>query len=96
MQRGWELPQSGYIKINVHAVHYEAPLPNGNISGIGAVPRDDEGEILCMVSGTKRHLTPRGAKLWSMLIGLRCAFYRNKHKVVLETESAAALTEWNE
>lgn len=53
MEKKWELPKRGYIKINVHEVHYDAVLPNGNNSGIGVVLRDEEGDVLCMLSGTK-------------------------------------------
>lgn len=95
MERGWELPDAGFIKINVHAVHYGQPLANGNDSGMGIVLRDDQGDIIAMVSGCLRHLSPMGVQLWSMVMGLRCARTEGKNRVILETESAEAIAEWD-
>lgn len=94
MYRGWELPDFGWVKLNVHAVYYNQPLANGNRSGVGAVLRDHEGEILLMVSGSIPRVNPRANELLSMSLGLRCAYYKDKHNVVLETEHEDAYNEW--
>lgn len=86
MYRGWELPEAGCVKLNVHAVHYNQRLSNGNRSGLGAVLRDHEGDILLMVSGPIQNVNPRQNELLSMCLGLRLAFYKGKCNVILETE----------
>lgn len=94
MSSCWELPDAGWVKLNVHAVYYRQALPNGNHSGLGAVLRDHEGEILCMVSGSIQNVNPPANEFLSMCLGLRCAFYKGKHNVILETEHEDAYKEW--
>ncbi|KAL1831809.1 hypothetical protein ACET3Z_001460 [Daucus carota] len=36
----WHMPRKGMVKINVHGCFFDNPLPNGNVSGIGAVIRN--------------------------------------------------------
>lgn len=80
--------------MNVHAVFYDPPLPNGNTTRIGIVIRDDEGQILAMITGTLGHLNQRANELWAILLGLRLAHKIRENAVELETESADALREW--
>lgn len=94
MEVGWELPEEGVVKANVHAVFYNSPLPNGNNSGVGVVIRNSEADILAMVSGSIQNVNKRANELWSMLYGLRCCLYARKHNVILETECGEAVQEW--
>ncbi|KAL1819308.1 hypothetical protein ACET3Z_014177 [Daucus carota] len=95
MELGWELPKKGFVKVNVFGIYCNQQLPNGNMSGLGIVVRDSNGDILLMVSGSLKIINKRVNELWALLMGLRCCFYVNKHKVILETEHVEAVTEWN-
>ena len=48
----WEVPDEGYVKINIHCVLLEVPMPNGNRIGIAAIIRNDKGEMLWGCLGT--------------------------------------------
>lgn len=48
----WHMPRKGMVKINVHGCFFDNPLPNGNVSGIGAVIRNSRGKIVRMLSGS--------------------------------------------
>lgn len=85
----------GWVKVNVHGVHYNKPLPNGNRTGLGVVLRDHDGEVLLMVSSSIKNVNPRANELLSMSLGLRLAYYKGKHSVVLETEHEEAHKEWD-
>lgn len=74
-------------------MYYSENLPNGNNSGLGIVMRDHKGSIVLMVSGTIRGVTERANELWTMLIGLRCAFYENENKMQIETDNDEAVKE---
>ena len=45
----WSRPSAGFVNINVHAVSYKPPLPNGNTTGVRIVIRDDDVLILAIV-----------------------------------------------
>ena len=62
----WSRPTADFVKINVHAVIYNPPLPNGNTTGVGIVIRDDEGFILAIISGTLGHINTRANELWAI------------------------------
>lgn len=78
MEKTWEFPKKGFVKINVHATILQQPLPNGNNSGIGIVIRDDQGKLMKIVTGSIPNLTLRSSKLWAMFAGLRSSFYEKK------------------
>lgn len=84
MQKTWDYPKEGYVKINVHALSLAHSLPNDNTNGVGIVIRDDEGKLVNIVSGTIRNVTVRGCELWAMLAGLRSGFFFKKNKIELE------------
>ncbi|KAL1828825.1 hypothetical protein DCAR_0208086 [Daucus carota subsp. sativus] len=96
MDMGWKLPKKGWVKVNVHGVYYQTPLTNGTRSGVGVVVRNEDGDIIVMVSGTLNLLNERVNDLWALLMGLRCCLYAGKHKVILETESGDAVREWQD
>lgn len=96
MDLGWDFPSIGFVKANVHAVYYEAPLPNGNTTGVGIVIRDEDGVILAMITGTLGHLYRRSNELWAMMLGLQLAFKIGRNRLELETESREALRDWDD
>lgn len=93
MEKGWDYPQKGFVKINVHSFTMNEHLPNGNNSGIGIVVRDDEGIIIKMVSGSIQNLTARENELWGLLAGLRTAFFEGLNSIELETDNSEAVKE---
>ena len=58
--------------------------------------RNEDGEIIVMVSSTLNILNERVNELWALLMGLRCCLYAGKHNVILETESGDAVREWED
>lgn len=58
--------------------------------------RDHSGTIVLMIFGTIRGLSLIACKLWSLLIDFRCAFYKKKYCVQLETDNADAIKEWED
>lgn len=96
MERGWSWPPMNFVKVNVHAVSLAHRLPNGNDFGIGVVIRDHMGTIVKMYSGTIRNRTRRGNELWSLIVGLRGAFLEGEDMVILETDNADGVKEWED
>lgn len=96
VQPRWELPRKGFIKINVHAYFSDQRLPNGNVSGIGIVAPDHRGSILSMLDGSLGKERRRSNEYHAFMEGLKLAFVRNYHKVILETEHVNAYWEWKE
>lgn len=93
MEKTWDFPKHGFVKINVHAITLQHPLPNGNNSGIGVVLRNHEGKLLKIVSGSINNLTARGCELWAMFVGLRSAFFSKHNKLELESDNDEAVRE---
>lgn len=96
MQRGWSFPPVNHVKVNVHALSLRERLANGNDSGLGVVIRDHTGAILKMYSGSIQNRTRIGNELWSFVIGLRGAFFEEENLVILETDNADAVKEWED
>lgn len=44
MALAWEIPNTGYAKINVHYIEPELPSPIGNLNAHGIVVRNSAGE----------------------------------------------------
>lgn len=90
------IPPINHVKVNVHAFSLRERLANGNDSGLGVLIRDHTGEILRMYSGSIQNRTSMGNKLWSFVIGLRGAFFEEENLVILETNNADAVKEWED
>ncbi|KAL1808033.1 hypothetical protein ACET3Z_025023 [Daucus carota] len=58
--------------------------------------RDDEGVILAILTGSLGHLNPRANELWTIQLGFQMAFKLRENAIEKETESAAALQEWED
>lgn len=71
----WTLPKIDYIKVNVHGIFFEEPLPNGNRSGIGILFRDDRGTIVRMYAGSLGIQERRLNEFYAMLYALMKAFF---------------------
>lgn len=91
----WSLPKLDYIKINVHGIFFNEPLPNGNNSGIGIVFRDDRGTTVRMFAGFLGIQERRLNEFYAMLYALRKAFFYDLHLLELESDHPGAHWEWH-
>lgn len=96
VQPRWELPRSGFVKINVHSFFSDQRLPNGNISGIGVVARDHKGNILSMLAGSLGKERRRNNEFFAFMEGLKLAYARNYQKVTLESDHVNAYWQWKD
>lgn len=96
MERSWTFPPTNFTKINTHDVSFRERLENGNDSGLGVVLRDHRGAILKMYSGSIRDITKIGNELWSFVIGLRGALFEDENLIILETDNAEGVDEWED
>lgn len=90
----WRMPKQGWIKINVHACFYENPLPNGNVSGIGAVARNSRGKILRMLAGSVGIRNRRVNDYQALLEGCKRAFAEEWEYYILECDHLDSFWEW--
>lgn len=90
----WRMPRRGMVKINVHGVFFEDPLPNGNISGIGVVIRNSRGKILRMLAGSLGITLRRVNEFHALLEGCKRAFAETWEHYVLETDHLDSFWEW--
>ncbi|KAL1825990.1 hypothetical protein ACET3Z_012768 [Daucus carota] len=72
----WELPDEGYIKINVHCEVLPEPLANGNSIGVGVIARDDAGANVWTASGPMNGLNEEQA----LMAGIQAACVESVHK----------------
>lgn len=78
MEKGWTWPPTNYVKVNVHAFSVKQKLSKGNDSGIGVVIRDHRDTIVKMYSVTIRNRIKSGNELWSLIMGLRGVFLKER------------------
>lgn len=90
----WTLPTIDYIKINVHGIFFDEPLPNGNRFGIGIVFRDDRGTIVRMYAGSLDIQERRLNEFYAMHYALRKAFFDDFNLLELESDHPGAHWEW--
>ncbi|KAK1372963.1 hypothetical protein POM88_029156 [Heracleum sosnowskyi] len=90
----WTLPKDDFIKINVHGVFFDEPLPNRNRSGIGIVFRYYRGAIVRMYAGSLGIQERRLDELYAMQYALRKAFFGNFNLLELESDHVGAYWEW--
>lgn len=94
MERVWQLPPTGWVKINVHGeFRNNVPARFQNRNGIGVVIRDHEGTLLKLSYGTIPINTNLQNSLWAILIGMRRAFRDNHQYYILETDNIDAYRE---
>lgn len=92
----WRLPPKGWYKLHVHSFFFtENPLPNGDISGIGAVIRNHRGKFLRMDAHGKFLRMDAGSlgtgerrlnELYDMIEGLKRAFLEDMFDIELESD----------
>ena len=87
MERVWEFPPRGWVKINVHSEFIQNAPDGQNRNGIGIVVRDDTGQLLRLTYGTIPGLTNLNSALWAILIGMRRAFQDQYTRVLIETDN---------
>lgn len=88
------MPRRVMVKINVHGCFLNEPLPNGNISGIGAVIRNSRGRILRMLSGSLEIQNQRQNEFQALLEGCKIAYTENWEQFYLESDHFEAFWEW--
>ena len=90
----WIMPRHGKVKINVHGIFFENPLPNGNRSGIGIVVRNGRGKILRMIAGSLEFVHRRLNEYQALLEGCKCAYQEGWKYFVLECDHLDSFWEW--
>lgn len=93
VERVWEFPPRGWVKINVHSDFISNVAEGQNRNGIGVVVRDDGGHLLRLTYGTIPGLTNLNSGLWAVLIGMRRAFQDQYTRVIIETDNIQAYRE---
>lgn len=71
MALNWVPPPNGTLKVNVHAVIFDAPIPNGNRNGMGIVLRTSNGNLVSCIAGVIPGLSSLENQLSAVLVGLR-------------------------
>ena len=90
----WRMPRRGMVKINVHGCFLNEPLPNGNISGIGAVIRNSRGRTFRMLSGSLEIQNQRLNEFQALLEGCKRAYAEDWQQFYLESDHFEAFWEW--
>lgn len=91
MDLHWVPPLMGVLKVNVHAVSFDTPLPNDNTTRRGMVLRTSYGNLVNYIAGTISGLFYLANHLWDILVGtLRWAFLERGHTVILEPDNLEA------
>lgn len=90
MALNWIPPPMGTLKVNVHGAAFAHPMPNGNTTGIGVILRTSNGNMVNCIAGVIPGLSPLGAQLWAVQVGLRRAFVEGARSVILETDNMQA------
>lgn len=75
---------------NVHGVTFDAPMPNGNASGLGVVLCTSDGSLVNCITGTIPGLDRLSTNLRGIVIGLRRAFTEGAISVIIETDNMDA------
>lgn len=90
MALNWVPPPNGTLKVNVHGVSFDAPMPNGNRNGMGIVLRTSNGNLVNCIAGVIPGLSPLENQLSAVMVGLRRAFIEGVKSVIIETDNMAA------
>ncbi|KAL1827848.1 hypothetical protein ACET3Z_006260 [Daucus carota] len=69
MEHIWEVPDAGFMKINVHCEISQAPLANGNTVAVGSIIRDETGRKMWGSLGVVNELLEEQA----ILLGIQAA-----------------------
>jgi hypothetical protein len=79
----WTPPLANFIKINFDG----ASKGNSGPARYGAVLRNSNGKILCLVAGFLEETTDNATELTGLLRGLQIANDKHHHKIILEGDS---------
>ncbi|KAK9112949.1 hypothetical protein Scep_020468 [Stephania cephalantha] len=83
----WDFPNTGWVKLNVDGASKGNPGP----ASFGGVMRDEHG---CWLFGYMGHIGTASstvAELWAIREGLKLAWQRGFHKILLESDSQPAV-----
>jgi ribonuclease HI len=79
----WSPPPTNFIKINFNGASKGNPGP----AGYGAILRNSNGKILCLIAVFLGETTNNVAELIGLLRGLQIAIDKHHHKIILEGDS---------
>lgn len=83
----WHKLPSGHIKLNIDGV----ADPLTHIGGLGVVFRDTHGQWLCGYTKHLPHTDALQTELLALFHGLKIAFLRNFHPLIVESDSQVLL-----
>ena len=86
---GWVAPPTGYFKVNVDGA---SPLDDHSVSGVGAIVRDDSGNIVAALSkALPSHYPAEWTELLAMEQGVLLAMELGIPNVIFESDAASVV-----
>lgn len=85
MEYTWLIPEPGSAKISIHLAETDAPLPNGNINGLGIIVRDHMGNKIWGALGPVPGMTEHQALVWGAQAGIIHSVARGFPRVHIDT-----------
>lgn len=83
----WRPPDANYVKLNIHCLQIDHPLPNGNSISIGAILRNKAGDKLWGGLGPLNEMTEGQALLRGMHAGVIEALKWKEHRVHIDLDN---------
>ena len=87
MENIWNSPAINFVKISVHCVILELPLPNGNSVAVGIIIRNNRGKKLWGAMGPLHGMTEAEAIIWGMHAGAVQALKLGEQKVHFDIDN---------
>ncbi|KAL1808715.1 hypothetical protein ACET3Z_025705 [Daucus carota] len=85
MDHIWEVPEKGFVKINVHYISSDVPLPNGNSNAVGVIVRNDGGRDLWTALGHMEGLNEEQTLMAGVLASCVDGVKKEREKIHIET-----------
>lgn len=85
MDHIWEVPEKGFVKISVHYVSFDVPLPNGNSNAVGVIVRNNGGRDLWTALGPMEGLNEEQALMAGVLAACVGGVKKEWGKIHIET-----------
>lgn len=90
MALNWVPPLTGTLKVNVHGAAFVHPVPSVNTTGIGEILQTSNRGMVNYICGVIPGLSPLGAQLRDVQVGLRLSFIESAQSFILETDNMQA------
>lgn len=87
MALAWQIPDTRFVKINVHYIQANEVLQNGNSNGLGVIVRNERGEKLWGALGPARGMTAVPALVWGVQSGILAALSMGFCQTHIETDN---------